>query len=528
MLKFKGKKTPHKIAAPISQSIIQENNSSSLHQTVMEAIPLNVMVCDKESFVITHANRASLRTLKKLEHLIPIKADNLIGTCIDVFHKTPEHQRKLLADPANLPFQTVISLGEEHLDLMVQDLDSKNLLLTWSVVTEKVNIERETEQLLNMLDKMPLNIMTCDPQTFDINYVNATSVETLKKIESLLPVKADQVLGSNIDIFHKNPHMQRELLSDSAKLPHKARIKLGEETLLLRINPVHNSSGNIDRIMVTWDIVTNQVRVEEQTTQISNQVASAASQLSATSDSLNGLADDARQRTAESSDKAEQSAGSVKNIAAATEEMTANIGEIQRQVNAAMMVVNEAVNQGKETMDTIRNLDQAAAEIGAVIKLIEDIASQTNLLALNATIEAARAGESGKGFAVVAGEVKNLATQTTQATTDITSRVEEIQSSTKRSVEAITKVSDSIQSVSDSCSLITGSINEQSRATTEISVNIQEEAGRSTVMSENISRISSIIDETGASSQEVQAAARELNKLARNLAQGISQLLQDQ
>ena len=64
-------------------------------------------------------------------------------------------------------------------------------------------------------------------------------------------------------------------------------------------------------------------------------------------------------------------------------------------------------------------MSQAAARIGVVIDLINDIAAQTNLLALNATIEAARAGEAGKGFAVVATEVKSLASQTATATEEI-------------------------------------------------------------------------------------------------------------
>ncbi|MFC7050789.1 methyl-accepting chemotaxis protein [Emcibacter nanhaiensis] len=498
---------------------------SPLHGKIIESIPINVMVCDKETFTVTGANHTSIQTLRKLEHLIPIRADELIGTCIDQFHKHPEHQRKLLADPANLPYNTTISLGEEYLDLLVQDLDADHLLLTWSLVTDRVKTERETGQLLDMLDKMPLNIMTCDPETFEINYVNQTSLEMLRKIEHLLPVRAEDVKGSSIDIFHKNPEIQRRILSNPDNLPHQARIQLGNETLNLRIYPIFGSTGKFRRIMVSWDVITAQALVEKEVEQISSQVSAAATQLTMTSEQLNVQADQAHEKAAHAAGEAAQTSASVKNVAAATEEMTANISEIQRQINHSMSFVQQAVDQSRDTSETIKTLDVAAGEIGSVIKLIEDIAGQTNLLALNATIEAARAGEAGKGFSVVASEVKNLATQTTQATTDITNRVEEIQNSTQKSVEAILKISETIQTVNDACGAINDAVNEQSGATAEISRNIQQEAGRSEKMSDNLGEINQIIDKTGISSQELQAAARELNNMARKLSEDIQNLL---
>jgi methyl-accepting chemotaxis protein len=121
--------------------------------------------------------------------------------------------RRLLQDPSNLPFWTNIHVGDEILDLLVtavRDSDGEYVkpMVTWSVVTEQVKKEAETARLMKMLDNMPFNIMTCDPEDLTINYINSTSVRTLRTLERLLPCKADDLMGQCIDIFHKNPPHQ--------------------------------------------------------------------------------------------------------------------------------------------------------------------------------------------------------------------------------------------------------------------------------------------------------------------------------
>lgn len=84
---------------------------------MMEQAPINVMFAGRD-MKISYANPATIKTLKSIEHLLPIKADQLVGQSIDIFHKRPEHQRRLLADPSNLPHQANIQLGAEMLRLV--------------------------------------------------------------------------------------------------------------------------------------------------------------------------------------------------------------------------------------------------------------------------------------------------------------------------------------------------------------------------------------------------------------------------
>jgi methyl-accepting chemotaxis protein len=199
-------------------------------------------------------------------------------------------------------------------------------------------------------------------------------------------------------------------------------------------------------------------------------------------------------------------------VAAASEQMLASIREIARRVAEAAQIAAQAVSQTSEADATIASVAKAAGEIGAVVSLIGQIASQTNLLALNATIEAARAGDAGKGFAVVAGEVKSLATQTSQATDDIAKRIEAVQSTTALATQTIAKVTQVVGTINDISAALAAAVEQQSAATQEIARNVQTASDATKSVDTRIQDVAGLIGKTDTAAQSVLDEAGELAK----------------
>lgn len=205
-----------------------------------------------------------------------------------------------------------------------------------------------------------------------------------------------------------------------------------------------------------------------------------------------GLSEDAKLAATDS----EQVTQNVEAVAAATQQITASANEIGRQVSQSAEISSKAVTQARETNKTVEGLRNAAKRIEEVIGLITDIAEQTNLLALNATIEAARAGDAGKGFAVVASEVKSLASQTSQATSDIAEQIRNIQIVSEESVEAIQTIMMTISEIDEISSSIAAAIQEQSAAMGEITYNVDDAATKTREVSQKIVKVAQFTHET--------------------------------
>ncbi|WP_051309843.1 bacteriohemerythrin [Desulfogranum japonicum] len=238
---------------------------------------------------------------------------------------------------------------------------------------------------------------------------------------------------------------------------------------------------------------------------------------------------------------AEEMSSNMNSVAAASEQVSTNVATVndaatvmQKGLQGVVLhcekardVTNEAGVQVTVTSERVTLLGQAAREISHITEVITEIADQTNLLALNATIEAARAGEAGKGFAVVANEIKELAGQTSGATSEIRQKIEEIQRSTNTTVEDVQKVESVFSEVQNVIQSIVESIEEQSANAQEVAGNIEQAASGLQEVNLNVSQSSQVSIGIAQDIADVRAYADnmyEKSTIMQRSVQGLSEL----
>src|SRR6056297_664132 len=102
----------HERATVSSETRLSTEEATLTFDTLADNLPVNILALDPQTGIITHANRTSIETLKRIRAHLPkgFDPDKIIGSSFDVFHARPEHQRAIVADPKNLPWRAKIKL----------------------------------------------------------------------------------------------------------------------------------------------------------------------------------------------------------------------------------------------------------------------------------------------------------------------------------------------------------------------------------------------------------------------------------
>jgi methyl-accepting chemotaxis protein len=198
--------------------------------------------------------------------------------------------------------------------------------------------------------------------------------------------------------------------------------------------------------------------------------------------------------------------------------------EATEEINAIEAQADDAVGQ-------VKTLDEKMEEIGDIVDLITGIAEQTNMLALNASIEAARAGEAGEGFGVVANEIKGLAQEVSDATTEIEGQIATVQSTASETVDGIevmrSRVERGSETIEDTIEMfdeIATAVDEAEAGIQEISDATEDQAASSEEVVAKVDEVSSVSDQTAAEASDVSAATEEQTASVSEVSTNVQQL----
>lgn len=233
-------------------------------------------------------------------------------------------------------------------------------------------------------------------------------------------------------------------------------------------------------------------------------ISVAAEQVSSGSEQVAAGAQTLSQGTVEQTVAIDQLAANLENIEEQVKANSENCIEAHKLMNNTSGYLDEVNGRMDSLTEAMTNINSTSDKISNIIKTIEDIAFQTNILALNAAVEAARAGEAGKGFAVVADEVRNLAAKSAEAVSDTTKLI-------GSSVEAVNSGSKITAQTAEALKTLDEYTLELKKIINDITESGRKQTDMVTKITEDINRISGVVQSNSATAEESAAASEELS-----------------
>ncbi|NIB43208.1 PAS domain-containing protein [Pseudomaricurvus alkylphenolicus] len=272
VVKFASDVTEQKRQAEISRKNANIANALKVAQA-------NVMLADNDLTIVYMNDQVEKmlrhRQTELRQHLPNFSVDTLVGTCVDDFHQNPAHQRGMLSRLTQA-YKTDLELGELVFGLIASpwigdDGERLGTIVEWYDKTDDVRKQREeaaiaaeNKRIKQALDNVTANVMIADDK-YNIIYMNDSITGMMRTAESDIRTQLSNfdtttLIGSNMDIFHRNPAHQRGML-DRLASTHRGQILVGGRTFALIANPIIVDGKRIGTV-VEWADRTAEVAIE--------------------------------------------------------------------------------------------------------------------------------------------------------------------------------------------------------------------------------------------------------------------------
>lgn len=260
--------------------------------SMMENTPQGAIFADKD-WKIQYLNAESKKILKKLEKFLPVGVENIIGQSIDIFHKNPDHPRRIVSDPKNLPHNALFQVGPETVDVSIaavydQNQDYLGPMVSWEIATAKLEAETQMSRVAGMVENNPGYMMFAD-KDWKIQYVNPAAKDLLSKHSQNLSVSVDKIIGQSVEVFCDIPVSQQRDTANSNTLPYQTIMPFGSETFDMMVAGIFDKEGEFIGPLLSWQVVTEKIANEKKAQEMVERDQKQAKELQDKVDSMLGV-----------------------------------------------------------------------------------------------------------------------------------------------------------------------------------------------------------------------------------------------
>ncbi|MCC6780319.1 MAG: methyl-accepting chemotaxis protein [Hyphomicrobiales bacterium] len=451
-------------------------------RSALDVVRSNVMLAD-DQYNIMYTNNTLQEMLRQAEpelrKVLPaFETRRIIGSNMDLFHRDPTHQRRVL-DALTGSHEAHITIGSLRFHLIATSVIDKNgkrsgTVVEWRNETAEKAIEAEVDDLVqtavagDFSKRVPLE----GKQGFMLSLarsMNSLCENTANALQDMV-----RMLGSLAD-------------GDLTQ-----RIQAEYQGMFGQLKNDTNTMA--DRISATIAEIKSSAR----------EVTSAAAEISTSTTDLS-------QRTEEQAASLEETSASMEEISATVKKNAENATQANQSAGGAQEVANRGGKVVGRVVEAMSRIEESSRKISDIIGVIDEIARQTNLLALNAAVAAARAGEAGRGFAVGASEVRSLAQRSSQAAKDIKDLITSSNGQVQEGVDLVNDAGKALGEIVESIKTVAAIVADIATASAEQATGIEEVNKALTQMDEVTQQNSALVEENAATAKTLEQQAQSMD-----------------